>query len=240
MSDENSKIFTINSGANGAEMPTLTSILYKRKSVKSDTSDKKAPEKAELTTLGIQTAKNALLAGQNPTETGTLDFSDTKIQPSPWMPETADPIELLKSDALPSSNEFVLKLVHEVSQSVKFHGALIFLPDPNRKGRFSSQRCVNLQPKEELFRGMRIDPNQFPDLFTRLNSRGFAELPPTPTQNLANAVRTGFRHAFGAEGTQWLSLVRIGDANQAQGIIAFFTEESLIGVMPKLNLAPAA
>jgi hypothetical protein len=244
MSDENSKIFTINSGNNGSEMPTLTSILYKRKSVKSDSSDKKAPKKAELTTIGIQTDKNAILGiDMSPPKTpgsDIPDFSDTKIQPSPWMPESTGEIEFIKTEALPNSTEPVLNLVHQVSQTVKFHGALIFEPDPNRKGRYSSRRCVNLKPKEELFRGMRMDPTHFPDLFARLNSRGFAELPPTPTQNLANAVRSGFRNAFGVEGGQWLSLVRFGEANQPQGIVAFFSDESLMGIMPKLKLTSAA
>jgi hypothetical protein len=154
------------------------------------------------------------------------------IPAEPYRPGTAlrsvDPAVLPKSAASTG--------VQYLFGNARLGAALIFRPrDPDTLALFavagpSSERCP-------AWAGMELCRRDFSDLLGRLDKFGFAEFSTLGMTGQGNFDRMGFRTAFQAKGSEWVTLVRVQHPSEKDAIVVILSEGSIQPLLPAFQSA---
>lgn len=252
MADEKNKVFTIDADTTGVEMPTLSSLLYKKKAVKSESSPQptQIEEAKPITTLepthvslvaekpNATSPKIVQSQFQSPRATAPQSAEGvvpgTAIRPTQWVPESAPRVQFTVPESLAQSPSPILQGVRVIQERTRLHGALVF-ESGDAAGVFRAVGCVGLDERSDLFTGMQFDSNQFSDLWNRLSRFGFIEFSPLGISGQGNFDRAAFRTAFGVSGNEWMTLVRLGTSDAVYGVAVLFTEGSVQTHLPHFH-----
>ena len=104
---------------------------------------------------------------------------------------------------------------------------------------FKAKAALTEDHRAPLWHGIRWKPELLPDLWNSFLKSGQIELSPPSAQTLPTSAKNVMRAAFGVLPSEWLILVRVGNASSCRGVIAFFSKQSLLSelahVLPLLN-----
>lgn len=108
----------------------------------------------------------------------------------------------------------------------------------NRHGDgFVAEQVVGEPSRAVLWRGMEILQSELSDLWGRLNKYGYSEFSTLGVSGAGNFERNGFRTAFGADRSEYVTLVKVGAGNEMTGIVAVFSSASIQTQIPFFHSA---
>lgn len=244
MADKKGQRFTIDSEREGAEVPTLTKLLYRKNVVKSEGSPGSGRQGRGLDAGSSREQDHSGVMTLEPTLTGqseNLDIpldtggpTDRRVMPAatPFsMPKTVRPVRPQKY----SPSEIACAGIRSLFEKTKVEAALVFEEDGDRF-RIESIVTTSME-RVTLWSGMEIAKEAFPDLLGQLKKFGFAEFSTLGAAGSGNFDRTTFRSAFQARSAEWLTLIRVKSATLGEAIVVVVSGGSIQMHLPSFHSA---
>ncbi len=102
---------------------------------------------------------------------------------------------------------------------------------------FVADQVVGAPERANLWRGMQIAEKDLSDLYNRLNKYGYSEFSTLGMSGAGNFERTGFRTAFGADRSEFLTLVKVGSGKEMEAIVVVLSSASIQTQIPFFHSA---
>lgn len=261
MADKKAPRFTFDSVNDGAEVPTLTSLLYRRNSVKSKGSVNAPAPLMSLEVTQTNIGDHSGIQMAEPTDFAAK--STEKPNPSEEMTgislsiDTGPPADVIKkashspitSKVIPAPLKTVPRLtpktidaypatangaagIRDLSKKTKLT-ALVF--EASTPTLFALRTIIGSAAASErapFWSGMEMSMDDFGDLWGRLKKFGFAEFSTLGAAGKGNYDRMAFRNAFQATSNEWVTLIRTEDQSGKEALFAFLSDTSIQAHIP--------
>jgi hypothetical protein len=96
---------------------------------------------------------------------------------------------------------------------------------------FQAKSGVSDKNKIALWTGLKWNPELTPELWPQFNRMGIVQLSP---QDDSNSARHMVRTAFGATSQEWLTLIRVGSAQDCRGALALFSSANIKSLVEEI------
>lgn len=262
MADKKDQRFTFDSDAEGQEVPTLTSLLYQKKAVKTGSSGRQTPPSkmtldptttierplpSELSGTGVSftepkgtppaVVRSTLGSGGAAKALGALKGEPRMRRTLPAIaPYIQGPvIKPVGADLYPST-AFAAAGLRSMIQKPRVNAALVFESrDPDTYRMAAILQSSGASSRTQLWNGMEFSTQGFSDLWGRLGKFGFAEFSTLGAAGSGNFDRLAFRAAFQAKSSEWVTLVRVKETSGTEGLVVFLSEASIQSLLPSFH-----
>lgn len=261
MADKKTQRFTFDAEGDGAEVPTLTSLLYKKNVVKTGASGGNSPrgfrqeEPSQILSLDPTVTLNTGQVTQTESNTPAPQvvvspLASTRAAPAPATEESpvslkvapatghpagAPTLRTTAPERLPAADATTAGIRYLFGQA-RMSAALVFRakdPDTLRL----TVAAGSGSDRCATWDGMEIHRRDFTDLLGRLEKFGFAEFSTLGMAGQGNFDRTAFRTAFQAKGNEWVTLVRVQHPSEKDAIVVALSDGSLQAILPGFHSA---
>lgn len=246
--------FTLDSTQSGAEVPSVTKLLNRKKLIKSDASVQKPaemePSVAEISPSIPSEEQSIAVSSYEPLlEIETSQGPSSSAAARPQSAPNALMLKIKPSHRRSGKLENDTLLIWDLLQlqaggdplgkgiAVLFekHHAVcaLFLgiePPASKSGlpRFAARASVMGKERVAIWSGLVWDPTIVPELWNYFVKTGQAELSPPGTMTNVQSNRNVVRAAIGVRSDEWLTLIRIGPPTACRGVLALVTRQSIV------------
>jgi hypothetical protein len=264
MADKKNQRFTFDPEKEGAEVPTLTSLLYKKNVVKSAGSSGKGraarieEDHSRIVSLEPTMTMDTTTMSETNTDPAAQvvisSLAATRAHPAASSSVGAPPVgeKRIVPASRPFSGPALVPLtrpdlypsgapagggVRHLCLTSNPSGVIVFKvqQDPET---LVVESIVGPSPERNLiWSGMSFSKRDFADLWGRLEKFGFAEFSTLGISGQGNSDRTAFRAAFQAKANEWITLVRVKTPSGGDALVVAFTGASIQAVIPAFQTA---
>ena len=262
MADKKDKRFTFDSERDGADVPTLTSLLYRKNVVKSGSSAGDGRPASRVNSLKNDSSNGSDIVSLEPTMTIDTSVRGTKTENSLLSAPVMEIAPLtharktegglkVKPAAQPYQDTLGLPAtvpsaysplspaapgIQYLFQTAKVASVVVFQPKANdllESAALVGTSCA----RAKTWNTMEFAPKDFPEIWTRLEKFGFAEFTSLGVAGPANADRTAFRVAFDVKANECLTLLRIRQPSGGETLVAVLSGSSIQSHIPNFHSA---
>jgi hypothetical protein len=217
-----SKVFSVKPEADDiGAVPSITKLLNRKKIVTGTrTNAKFTPPPGSIPSRTPSPVKDRQVTQLTPV---TKKTSVQKASPRSRARASLDEWDPTQLRAQDGKNAF--KQVLQVFFERKIAQSALYLQNsqPNSGAAtaplFSASAAIAANSRKSLWKGLQWDPQVFPDVWKVLQKNGYAEFQP--------GVRNANCAAFGVDASSWLTLIRVGAAQDCDGLVAIISSASL-------------
>jgi hypothetical protein len=242
---ESQSSFTVDHERTGFnEMPSITRLLNRKSLTSKKQADQpmqvaipavESPTEGEKTTLLVESSPQITLSepSRDPVEASPSQHLPPQIKARKRQTQKSPDIAQWDLKKLSATADPVARAITTIHQKKLLHAALLLRSTPSRTpnelafvaAAMTSTDQNRLNPT--LWSGLCWNPKVTPEASQIFLNEGWLELQPPGTKTNITSARNVIRGAFGVLPSETLTLIRVGPAQQATGVLAIFSFGSL-------------
>lgn len=213
------------------EMPTVSSLLKRKKAVTAVEPDaiKIEPEAIKLTEVQLPPSSSSPSSGDRVPVTGITLTSTLAVFPSKRGKRTEPQLIAWTQKELNQSADPLAQFVMNSLKSGVSHGLFlsIMVSSGSKAPQFVATAFFGGSDMTGVWQGLKWDPRITPQIWKKLIQDGFIDLPPPSADTNVTSERNLARNAVGANTKAHALIVRVGPATQCRGLVVLLSGTSM-------------